>query len=62
MADPHRLTELGFDLDYASDEQLAVLDALTEEEIQLLLDVKRRLDAAGADVEGHGIEGGALLW
>lgn len=62
MADLDRLTRLGFDVEFASEDQLAVLASLSEEEITLLADVKRRLDEAGADVEAHGIEGGALLW
>jgi hypothetical protein len=62
MADLDRLISLGFDLSCATDEQLGVLTSLSEQEITLLVDVKRRLDEAGADVEAHGIEGGALLW
>ncbi|WP_037607083.1 aroma-sacti cluster domain-containing protein [Streptacidiphilus rugosus] len=62
MADLDRLIGLGFDLAYATEEQLTVLTSLSDQEIALLVDVKRRLDEAGADVEAHGIEGGALLW
>ena len=62
MADLDRLTGLGLDVDYATEEQLAVLASLSEEELALLVQVKRRLDEAGSDVEAHGIEGGALLW
>ena len=62
MADLNRLIDLGFDVSYATEEQLAVMTSLTDEEVTLLVDVKRRLDEAGADVEAHGIEGGALLW
>ena len=62
MAEIARLRELGFDFHDATDEQIAVVESLTEEEIALLLSVKRRLDEAGPDVEGHQVEGGALCW
>ncbi len=61
MADLDRLLDLGFDLAEASDDQLAVLTALTDDEVELLARVKSRLDAAADDVEGH-LEGGGFCW
>lgn len=64
MTDLNRLKELGFDVRDANEEQLAVLEALSDDEVALLLDIKRRLDDAGDDdVEGHALgDGGALCW
>jgi hypothetical protein len=62
MADPDRFARLGLEVAFVTDEQLAVLESLSDEDLTLLADVKRRLEEAGGDVEAHGIEGGALLW
>ncbi|MFI6603924.1 aroma-sacti cluster domain-containing protein [Nonomuraea sp. NPDC050536] len=61
MADLSRLEELGFELHLANDEQLAVMESLTDEEIALLADIKQRLEEAGDDLEGH-MDGGGLCW
>jgi hypothetical protein len=61
MADLDRLATLGFDLAEASDDQLAVLTGLSDEEIDLLARIKSRLDDASDDVEGH-LEGGGFCW
>ncbi|NBM20206.1 aroma-sacti cluster domain-containing protein [Streptomyces sp. GC420] len=62
---PDRLAELygaGFAVDLLTEEQRQVLTDLTPEELDLLLDIKGRLDAVGPEVEAHGeIAGGALF-
>ncbi|HZN16631.1 MAG TPA: aroma-sacti cluster domain-containing protein [Micromonosporaceae bacterium] len=57
-----RLAQLGMDLQYATEEQAAVIESLSDEELDLLLKIKRRLDDAGGDVEGHSMEGGGVVW
>jgi len=47
------LAEAGFSFNAASPEQVAVLESLSEDELRVLRSVKTRIDAAGADVEGH---------
>ncbi|MET7333175.1 aroma-sacti cluster domain-containing protein [Nonomuraea sp. NPDC005650] len=61
MADRLSLEALGFDLELATPEQRAVLESLTDDEIVLLADIKRRLEDADDDVEGH-MEGGGFCW
>ncbi|MEV1043667.1 aroma-sacti cluster domain-containing protein [Streptomyces sp. NPDC049916] len=52
----------GFPVDLLTEEQREVLGALTPQELDLLLDVKGRLDAVGPEVQAHGeIAGGALF-
>ncbi|MFD7750167.1 aroma-sacti cluster domain-containing protein [Streptomyces sp. NPDC059698] len=59
---PEALYEAGFPVDLLTEEQREVLSELTPEELALLLDVKRRLDAVGPEVQAHGeIAGGALF-
>jgi hypothetical protein len=48
-----RLEAVGFSMSRMPEEQRNVLMELTDEEIRLLASIKQRLDAAGADVEGH---------
>ncbi|MEU9448706.1 aroma-sacti cluster domain-containing protein [Streptomyces sp. NPDC048277] len=67
MADKlDRLTEAGFSLTDATDAQQAVLKSLTEDEVNVLLSVKSRVEAAGSDVEGHSSvvsdPSGGYLW
>jgi hypothetical protein len=57
-----QLNEAGFSVNPASDSQRAVLESLTEEEIGVLLSVRQRIDAAGADVEGHAQSTGGYFW
>jgi hypothetical protein len=62
MNDPSRLTRLGIDLAGLPDDQLALLDSLTDDELTLLVAIKRKADDALGDVEGHGLEGGGVVW
>jgi hypothetical protein len=60
-----QLTEAGFTVSPASESQKAVLDSLTDEEIGVLRSVRRRLESAGSDVEGHlagGSSEGGYFW
>ncbi|MEV6011420.1 aroma-sacti cluster domain-containing protein [Streptomyces sp. NPDC051976] len=57
-----RLNLAGFSLDTLTDEQREVLLALTPYELDLLVDIKGRLDEVGPDVQAHSeIAGGALF-
>ncbi|MGW4892556.1 aroma-sacti cluster domain-containing protein [Kitasatospora sp. NPDC004240] len=57
-----QLRAAGFALDALTDDQLDVLRALSTEELELLLDLKHRLDDAGPEVQAHSeIAGGALF-
>ncbi|MFE5594430.1 MFS transporter [Streptomyces sp. NPDC056549] len=65
MADKiDKLAEAGFSLTDATDAQQAVLKSLTEDEVNVLLSVKSRVEAAGSDVEGHSLSdpSGGYLW
>ncbi|WP_398853561.1 aroma-sacti cluster domain-containing protein [Streptomyces lateritius] len=56
------LAAAGFDVDVLSDEQHEVLRALTPEELDLLVDIRGRLDAAAPEVQAHAdVAGGALF-
>lgn len=57
------LRKAGFPMDTLTPEQRAVFQALTAEEVSLLLDIKARLDEADPDVHAHVIPvaGGALF-
>ena len=57
-----RLVQAGFPLLDMTAEQRAVLNALSDEEITLLIEVKARLDAAGSEVEAHGMSAGAGIF
>ncbi|HEY3477337.1 MAG TPA: aroma-sacti cluster domain-containing protein [Streptomyces sp.] len=57
-----RLQLAGFSLDALTDEQREVLMALTPYELDLLVDIKGRLDEVGPEVQAHSeIAGGALF-
>lgn len=65
MADKiDKLAEAGFSLNDANDAQQAVLKSLTEDEVNVLLSVKSRVESAGSDVEGHSLSdpSGGYLW
>lgn len=52
----------GFAISQLTDDQRQVLRDLSTEELELLLDVKSRLDEAGPEVQAHSeIAGGALF-
>ena len=49
----NRLEAAGFSMARISEEQRQVLNELSDEEVRLLTSIKQRLEAAGAEVEGH---------
>ncbi|MFH0177916.1 aroma-sacti cluster domain-containing protein [Streptomyces cacaoi] len=56
------LEEHGFGIDALTEEQRQVLKELSTEELDLILDIKHRLDEAGPEVQAHSeIAGGALF-
>ena len=57
------LRTAGFPVDTLTPEQRAVFQALSGQELSLLLDIKARLDEAEPDVQAHAIPvaGGALF-
>ncbi|MEU3985173.1 aroma-sacti cluster domain-containing protein [Streptomyces sp. NPDC026672] len=56
------LEEHGIGLAGLTDEQRQVLRGLSREELDLVLDIKYRLDEAGPEVQAHSeIAGGALF-
>ncbi|WP_435971598.1 aroma-sacti cluster domain-containing protein [Streptomyces sp. Qhu_M48] len=56
------LAAAGFDVDALSEEQQAVVRALTPDELALLVDIRGRLDAAAPEVQAHAdVAGGALF-
>ncbi len=57
-----RLEQLGFDTHSITEEQIAVIDSLSDAEIQLLVKIKNKLDDAGGDVEGHSVDSGGVVW
>jgi len=65
MTDDHALQRLraaGFAVDALTEEQLEVLSALSPHELDVLEDIKGRLDAVEPDVRAHTeIAGGALF-
>ncbi|HEY7483610.1 MAG TPA: aroma-sacti cluster domain-containing protein [Streptosporangiaceae bacterium] len=73
MTDPHdpndtadaleRLRTAGFDLGMFSDEQLELLAALDEGELNVLLDIKERIGDIRPEVEAHAAKtiGGLLF-
>lgn len=62
MTSQSRLEQLGFNVQSATKEQLAVIESLSDAEMDLLLKIKTRFDDAGDDVEGHGLDGGGVVW
>ena len=61
MASLEHLEAAGFDVTNATDEQRAVLESLTDEELQVLVSVRDRLDEA-TDVEAHTYPSGGWCW
>jgi hypothetical protein len=57
-----RLEQLGFNTQYATEEQIAVVESLSDAEITLLVKIKEKLDNAVGDVEGHTLEAGGVVW
>jgi hypothetical protein len=57
-----RLEQLGLPAGYVTDDQVSVIDSLSQAEFDLLIRLKARLDEAGDDVQGHSIEGGGVVW
>ncbi|MFJ5219767.1 MFS transporter [Streptomyces sp. NPDC088354] len=59
-----KLAAAGFVVAQATEAQQEVLKSLSDEEIGVLLSVKSRVEAAGADVEGHVVSdpSGGYLW
>lgn len=56
------LAAAGFPLETLSEEQVAVLGALSGPELDLLVDLKARLDEVEPDVQAHTlIAGGAMF-
>jgi hypothetical protein len=56
------LEAVGFDLSPLADEQREVLLDLTDEEFELLADIKSRMDQAAPEVQAHGEIAGATLF
>lgn len=57
-----RLTAAGFAVEAFTEEQVDVLLGLGPQELDILLDIKSRLDEAGPEVQAHSeIAGGALF-
>ncbi|MET7334615.1 aroma-sacti cluster domain-containing protein [Nonomuraea sp. NPDC005650] len=61
MATIDQLEAAGFDLTSASGEQLAVLQSLSDEELQVLISIRERMEDA-VDVEGHAYASGGWCW
>jgi hypothetical protein len=66
MTESRRPLELlaagGLPIDDLPAEQRAVLDELSEDEVALLIGIKRRLDEVGPEVVAHSEIGGAALF
>jgi hypothetical protein len=56
------LREAGFPVDLLPEDQIAVLADLSADELTLLVDLKRRLDAAEPEVQAHVTVAGAGLF
>jgi hypothetical protein len=57
-----RLIAAGFEIEGFTDEQVEVLLGLGPDELEILLDIKTRLEEAGPEVRAHSeIAGGALF-
>ncbi|MBB5779235.1 aroma-sacti cluster domain-containing protein [Nonomuraea jabiensis] len=61
MATIDQLEAAGFDLTTASGDQIAVLQSLSDEELQVLVSIKARMEEA-ADVEAHAYASGGWCW
>jgi hypothetical protein len=56
------LAEAGFPVDSFTDEQLAVFAGLSAGEVELIVDIKSRLDAVEPEVQAHAAVAGAALF
>jgi acyl transferase domain-containing protein len=56
------LADAGFPIDTFTDEQCAVFAGLTTTELDLILDIKRQLDAVEPEVQAHAVVAGAALF
>jgi hypothetical protein len=56
------LSAAGYQVGPANDAQRAAIDSLNEDEMAVLLSVRERIEAAAADVEGHGTSDGGWFW
>lgn len=56
------LADAGFPIDTLTDEQRAVFGALSAAELELIVDIKSRLDAVAPEVEAHSMVAGAALF
>lgn len=61
MTQHSRLERLGFSPQYLTEEQLELIESLSDAEIELLAKIRQKLDDA-ADVQGHNLEGGGVVW
>jgi hypothetical protein len=63
MAEQSRIGALGIDPSGVTDEQRALLDGLSQEEMAVLASVKQRFDSTAGDVEGHlAGDTGSVFW
>ena len=58
----YALAAAGVPVDSMSEEEREVFRRLTRAELDLLLDIKSRLDAAGPEVQAHALATGAALF
>jgi hypothetical protein len=56
------LAEAGFPIDAFTDEERAVFGALSAAELELIVDIKARLDAVAPEVQAHSMVAGAALF
>jgi hypothetical protein len=56
------LAAAGFPTGAFSEEQRAVFSELVPAELELILDIKRRLDAVEPEVQAHAVVAGAALF
>ncbi|WP_328873957.1 hypothetical protein OHT76_29925 [Streptomyces sp. NBC_00287] len=57
-----RLRRAGIPVDHMVDPQREVLASLTDEEIELLIALRQRLDEATPDVMAHSEWAGGVVW
>ena len=62
MTNRSRLEQMGFDLQFATEDEITLIETLSDAEIALLAKIKSRLNDAAGDVEGHALEGGGIVW
>jgi hypothetical protein len=62
VSETSKLSELGVDPARLTTEQRNVLDSLSAEEISTIASVKRRLETAEGDVQGHSVDVGVLIF